>query len=227
MKPKILVSFLTGVERTNWVNPDLTLNLINMSKDQRFDVNFFPVRDCRPWESARNMTIIAARQINADWLVSFDNDTFIPQGNVLDVLAAAGKNQDVIGLAYGVGADSGQYRLFPTVNHGKTDGVFREEETVGGGVLMVRNTTWQKIPKGPWFRWQHADNEALAPGPGVCGEDNYFCRLVRQHGLQVWSHREMLAGHYRTTDLTGMISHLAQLSSGRPSAGLLPATVKL
>jgi hypothetical protein len=203
-KPKVLVCFLTGIERHNWINPDLSLNLIRMVKDSRFDVNYFPVRDCRPWESARNMTIVAARQINADWLISFDNDNFVPgEFNPLDIIAAAGEDKHVIGLQSGVG-NGEEYKIFPYTNHGAADGPFREEECVGGGVLMVRKTVWQKIKRGPWFRWQHVDSETLAPAPGVRGEDGYFCHLARQHGFKVWTHQH-LAGHYRTVDLTGMV----------------------
>jgi hypothetical protein len=210
-KPKVLVCVLTGVERHNWISPDLSLNLIRMVKDMRFDVNYFPVRDCRPWESARNMTITAARQINADWLLSFDNDNFVPgQFNPLDIIAAAGEDKHVIGLPYGIG-NTEEYTIFPNTAHGACDGPFREEVSVAGGVLMVRNSVWQKIRRGPWFRWQHVESETLAPAPGVFGEDVFFCQLVRQHGMKVWSYQPQAAGHYRTTDLTGMVCSMSQL----------------
>jgi len=210
-KPKVLVCVLTGVERHNWINPALSGHLMRMARDTRFDVDYFPVQDCRPVESARNMTVSAARQLNADWLLSFDNDNFLPgQVNPLDIIAAAGEDKHVIGLSYGVG-NTEEYKIFPAANHHSTDGAFREVECVGGGVLMVRNTVWQRIKKGPWFRWQHVESETLAPAPGVRGEDGYFCHLVRQHGIKVWTHREMLAGHYRTTDLTGMVCTMSQL----------------
>lgn len=210
---KVLVCVLTGVERHNWINPDLSMNLIRMVRDPRFDVNYYPVHDARPWETARNMTIVAARQINAEWLISFDNDNFVPGNfNPLDIIAAAGEDKHVIGLPYGMGADSGQYGIFPGPNHGAKDGPFQQEaEFVGGGVLMVRNTVWQKIKKGPWFRWQHAESETLAPVQGVSkSEEAYFCHLVRQHGFKVWTH-ERLAGHYRTGDITGLAYTMSQI----------------
>lgn len=215
-KPKVLACLLTGLERTNWVNPDLVLNLMTMWKDTRFEVHFFPVRDARPWEAARNMTILGARQCGADWMVSFDNDNFV-HGNPLDIIASAGEDKHVIGLTYGVGGGRledgrAQYALFPNEAHGASDGTFREEESVAGGVLMVNRRVWEAIPRGPWFRWQHANNETLDPRErGACGEDVFFSRLVRQHGFKVWSHTEQLAGHYRTTDITGMVCTMAQL----------------
>ncbi len=210
-KPKILVCVLTGIERHNWINSDLMLNLIAMARDQRFDVSFYPVRDCRPWEGARNMTVQAAKQINAEWLISFDNDNFYPgSGTPLDVIAAAGADKHVIGLPSAFCADGG-YRMIPYKDHGPRDGQFRQESAVGGSCLMIRNTVWKTIPKGPYFRWVHAESETLAPVEGVTlPEDIYFCELVKKHGFKVWSH-ERLAGHYRTTDITGLVCTLSQM----------------
>jgi hypothetical protein len=213
-KPKVLVCVLTGIDRHNWINPDLSLNLIRMVKDPRFDVNYYPVRDCRPWESARNMTIAGARQINADWLISFDNDNFIPGDfNPLDIIVAAGDSKHVIGLPVGVG-NGEHYNIFPKGEHGPCDGPFREEAVIGGAVLMIRNTVWQKV-KGPWFRWQHVESETLAPAPGTLSEDGYFCQLVRRHGFKVWTYQKHCAGHYHTADLTGMVSTMSQLQGRR------------
>lgn len=77
---KVLITVLSGIERHQWINPNLSLMLFNMARDTRFDVNYGPTRDMRPWEAARNLTIQAARQTSADWLVSFDNDNF-PMSN--------------------------------------------------------------------------------------------------------------------------------------------------
>jgi len=216
-KPKVLVCVLTGIERHNWISPDLSLNLFQMFRDPRFDVSYFPVRDCRPWEGARNMTICAARQMNADVLLSIDNDNWFPgpdgkPGNPLDIIAAAGPNQDVIGLSYGVGAEGSKYSLFPPSRGGAGASPFREVPEVAGGLLFVRNTVWQKIPRGPWFRWVHADNELLSPDKGSLGEDVYFCRLARQHGLKVWTHQRT-AAHYRTTDITRLAEKVSEPSN--------------
>jgi|SRR5579872_2766221 len=214
-KPKVLIAVLTGAERSNWVNPDLTLTLVRMVKDPRFDVNYFPVRDARPWETARNITIVAARQINADWLISFDNDNFVPEpANPLDIIATAGKEHHIVGLTYGVPTDNHSYRLFPGEPRANS-GPFKEADFVGCGVLMVRNTVWQRVPNGPWFRWQHADNadnEVLSPDKGAVGEDVYFCRLARQHGLKIWTHAQ-LAAHYRTVEVTSLALTLSTLSN--------------
>lgn len=222
-KPKILCAVLTGIERTNWINPDLSLALITMARDPRFDFNYYPVRDCRPFETARNMTIKAAKQIAADWLISFDNDNY-PMCNPLDVIAEAGPEQrGVIGLTYAIGNLEQGYRMYPDAAHGAVRGSFREEDSVAGGCLMIHRTIWEQI-KAPWFKWQHApDSETLAPENGrTCGEDVYFCRLAREHGFKIWTHRN-IAAHYRTTNLTAISCTLAQLSQQAQAAQHAPA----
>jgi hypothetical protein len=212
-KPKILVAVLTGAERQNWINPDLTRNLMRMARDTRFDVDYFPVHDCRPWEVARNLTISTARQLKADWVISFDNDNFLPGDvNPLDIIATAGEDQHVIGLTYGMrSADESHVCCVFPGSRGKSDGAFHEVQGLGGGVLMVRNTVWQKIPKGPWFRWVHQENEIQE---GEYGEDMYFCQLAQQNGFKLWTCDQM-AGHYRTMDITKLFVQTAQIGKAR------------
>ena len=207
-KPKVLVTVLSGSERHAWTNPDLLLNCVAMAVDPRFEVLFYPVRDARPWDHARNLTIIAARKLKADWLVSFDNDAFYRgPGTPLDILANAGK-RDIIGLPYAM-TDGQTLQMMPKVVRGPNEGQFRREHFVGGGVLMVRNTVWKTISKGPWFRWVHAESESLEPADGSRSEECFFCDVARQHGLTVWSH-ERLAGHYRNCDITSMYTALSR-----------------
>jgi hypothetical protein len=213
MKPKVVVCVLTGLERESWINPELAVNLITMVRDPRFEVVYYPVQDVRPRETARNVTVVTARQNNADWLISFDNDNFT-HCNPLDVIAEAGPNQHIIGLTYAIVAGktgiaaAPEYKLLPDRIYAD-DGAFSEVEFVSGGCLMVRNTVWKKIPTGPWFRRLLAENELLAPQR--CSEDAYFCALARQQGFKVWTHTQQLAGHYRTTDVTGMVCSIARV----------------
>ena len=215
-KPKILVCVLCGIERANWINPDLMMNVLEMQRDSRFEVNWFPIRDVRPWEAARNMSIHGARTIHADWLISFDNDNFV-KGNPLDIIAEAGPDKHVVGLTCGVGGqvDAG-YHLFPNTDSycGTTDGVFREVKHVGGPVLMISRAVWERIPQGPWFQFLYKPgNELHLTQPGeFISEDVWFCQLARRHGFKVWTHTKILAGHYRTTDITGMTCTLSQLT---------------
>ncbi len=212
-KQKVLLAVLCGPERGDWINPELSGNIYRMARDSRFDVIYVPIRGMRPWDAARNLTLSLARDNGVDWLLSFDNDNFIPpQQNQtpLDVLSSADSNQHhVIGLTCGIGSWESGYKFFPPVQPCASP--FREVEAVGGGVLMVHKTVWREIPKGPWFRWQYGDNELLTPENGGVGEDVYFSRLVRKHGLRVWTHTQIAAGHYKTTDVSGLTATLAQM----------------
>jgi hypothetical protein len=204
MRPKVLITLLTGTERQNWINPELSLQLFNLGRDPRFDVEVANVKDAHPVEVARNHTIKLARDHKFDWLVSFDNDNFMLQGSPLDIIAAAGARQSVIGLTYGTKAREAVFNIFPPpACGGQIEGPFQEVPAVAGGVLIIHRKVWETIPTGPWFRWHYGADETLKDNG--CGEDIWFCHLVRKHGFAVWTHRELLAGHFRSVDLTGMI----------------------
>lgn len=213
MKPKVLVCVLTGAERTNWINPSLFLNLVRMLSDPRFELFFYPVHDARPWEFARNHAMDKARSMDADWLIMFDNDNFV-YGNILDVVAEA-FDKEIIGLTSAIGTAAfgtrpQTYTLCPSpLKHAEADGDFVRVEGVGAGALIIHRSVWKKIPRGPWFRWQHADNELLAFDPDkTIGEDFYFCQLAGENGIRTWTHARVLAGHYRTADFTTMATAL-------------------
>jgi hypothetical protein len=220
-KPKVLVCLLTGTERSDWINPELVYTLIAMSHDPRFHVEITAVKGARPFDMARNQTVKFAREKKVDWLVSLDNDNWTKGFTPLDIIAAAGPRQHVIGLRYGTAQDGG-YGMFPSSNPNPvTDGPFEEVQSVAGGVLMVNRAVWEKISRGPWFKWQHGKNETLDnSNGGGYGEDLAFCHLVRSHGFKVWTHSQAPAGHYKTIDATGMVHTLALLAQG--SAGEQP-----
>jgi hypothetical protein len=212
-KPKVLVCVLCGTERQHWINPELSQMLFKMGRDPRFDVEVATIKDAAPVEVARNHTIKIARDHHFDWLVSFDADNFMPSGTPLDIIADCASKRSVIGLTYGTQKHQSAYTLFPPDECRTTiEGQFAEVPSVGGGVLIVNKKVWEKIPTGPWFRWEHGNGEeTLDRGAGGRGEDVYFCELVRKNGFRVWTHRTLLAGHYRTTDLTGMVCTMAQM----------------
>jgi hypothetical protein len=209
-KPKVLICVLTGTERQQWPNPDLSLYLTQAAKDPRFEVCLSMVRDRRNYDCARNTTIHLARQISADFLVSFDND-IVPYVSPLDVIVKAGEDKQVIGMLYGIGSTGhgAGYRMFPpdVSVTAATAPEFQEAEVVGGGCLIIHRSVWEKIPRGPWFRWVPDLNELLAPGPGFMAEDVYFCERVHQYGIKVWAYQ--FAGHYRTMDVTAVVGTLA------------------
>jgi hypothetical protein len=140
----------------------------------------------------------------------------------LDVLAQAnGERQNVIGLNYAHGSQStGEYALFPDHGHGAADGPFREVQSTASGVLFIHRSVWQKISP-PWFKWEIPSNPLLAPEKNS-GEDMYFSALCRKHGLRIWTHQQ-LAGHYKSTDITGMVQTISELNRRAQAAQRTPA----
>jgi hypothetical protein len=169
-------------------------------------------------EYARNFCISLARQFDVDWLIQCDNDNFW-HGNLFDVLATADPEKHAVwGLTSGImayGLEGSHYELFPNLTkiQSKPEGKFLEKPCVGGGVLAIHKTVWQKLPKGPWFVREHGDNELLEPNDKTgCSEDVYFSRLVRKHGMRVWTCTHFLSGHYHTDDATAVTLTLEQLN---------------
>jgi glycosyltransferase involved in cell wall biosynthesis len=219
-KIKVLIAPLVGLERHNWINPDLAMNLVTMAGDPRFETIFEPIRDRRPVEVARNCAIVAARDANADWCLQLDNDCFSLPGTALDVIATADPNRhSIIGLTSAFGGvnpakKEAQFTLIPSGKPIAQEGRFLEVSVVGGAALAIHRTVWERI-KGPWFRWEHGtDNETLAfELKNGCTEDISFCRLAKKNGFKIWTHEMQLCGHYRNADLLSLTTTLAFLNN--------------
>jgi hypothetical protein len=228
-KPRVLICTLTGSERWQWICPEQNQMIFAMARDTRFAVDMATVKAV-PHEVARNHTIKIARDNGFDWMVSLDNDNFMPQGTPLDIIHQATKSQDVIGLTYGVSVApsapngvTGAFQFFPPPEcHGRADGPFREVPEVGGGILIVNRRVWERLNTGPWFQWcPGTGTETLDRGEGGCGEDVAFCKLVRERGLSVWTHAGLLAGHHKTVDLTAMVTTFAHLTQKAAAWGTI------
>jgi hypothetical protein len=100
-KPHVLITVLCGIERQNWINPQLCTQLINMNRDSRFTVETEWMVDARPIYYARNVCVSQARAQQADWNIQIDNDMMLPF-NPLDILQEATARQDIISLSAGV-----------------------------------------------------------------------------------------------------------------------------
>lgn len=198
-KSKVLIAPMCGLERSGWLNPTLITSLVAMSRDSRFDVEIELALGLSPVDYARNTCVVAARAKQATWLWMVDNDQTLPQCNPLDILAEAGPQVDVIGLSTGISKDAGRsFQLNCDFIPGMADGNFMGVSKVGGGVLILRNTVWSRLPKGPWFRTVQNDDELRSVKQG---EDLFFCDIARAAGLRLWTHRAG-CGHLKTTDIT-------------------------
>lgn len=62
----------------------------------------------------------------------------------------------------------------------------------GGGLLLLKATVFQNLPK-PWFHLEYNDEDG-----SIVGEDVYFCRLLGEHGWDVFIDH----------DLSKMVCHM-------------------
>ncbi len=208
-KPHVLVLCLAGQERRDWINPSLVMTLIRMSHDARFQVDIGTM-DHKPVSFARNMCFRQARSTpGLDWLMMLDSDN-VPRGNPLDVIAAATPAHHIIGLPYGCHVFEGQRRAYRLAAESSQGAYIRPQDFtspdgflavpwVATGVMMIRSEVWTAM-QGPCFAFTYANDDVATP---ICGEDVSFCRLARSAGFKVWTHRQ-LAGHLKTTDITGI-----------------------
>jgi len=201
---QVLILTLGSNERTGWTNPDLVLRLIDAGRDPRFQCVFGDVRDYRPHDYARNIATVQARDLKVDWLIQVDNDC-APNCRLLDVIAHAPADASVVGQPYAVRNSRESIFVFPQPTGARS--AYAEAEAVGGGMLAIRSTVWQTIPRGPWFTWQY--KEGSETRECECGEDVAFCRLVRQSGMKVYVYQQ-LAAHYHTVDLSAVACVIAK-----------------
>lgn len=203
VKPRILVALLCGLDRTGWINPDLALMLITMGRDARFECDFAKILDARPHEFARNIALATARDGNYSWLCSLDNDN-CPTISPLDVIAAAPADCDVCGVRYAIREGRDGAKFFPEA---EPTAPYSEVREVAGGVLMIRNSVWKKVPRGPWFSWQFLPgSETLET---AMGEDVWFSAFVRSKGLKIYCHQTP-AGHLKVLDVTAIAQKAAK-----------------
>lgn len=221
MRPKVAIFILCSTERTGWINPYLCLSLIRLQQDSRLDVNFGMIIDKTPVEHARNLCISNARARGADVCVQIDNDMTLPSDFAGILHAALTTGKAVVSLRCGT-IPAEDPKMIPE-DDGEPDGNFRKTGRGGGGVLIISSEVWRIIPNGPWFRWLANEDETLSRH---CSEDYFFCHLVQNNGLTVWTHRAE-AGHLKTSDATRWISRVIHLqneiakSEGREMPGFV------
>lgn len=200
-RPKALITPLCGIERTGWLNPMLAMSLIEASHNSHFDVVIEPAFALSPVDYARNVCVSAARDRGFDWLLMVDNDQTLPPFplDVLTILTSAGPQQNVVGFACGISLDGGKsYIRNSEIIPGVADGSFMAVSRIGAGVMAIHRSVWQAIPKGPWFRTLHNEDELLSVKQS---EDLFFCDLAKAAGLKLWMAR-VGAGHLKTVNLT-------------------------
>ena len=188
---KVLIAVLCGPERNGWINPQLCDTLLRMSRSQHFAVTVEFIFGSHGVDRARNVAIDKAREQNADFLIQIDNDMTCT--DPLAILAEADALAlDIVAVSAGISKGEGSYQ--PNVDlAGERRGNFMRVSNAGAGVLILRSSVWQKMPKAPLFLYT-----------AEVGEDVYFCRLAQGLGFTIWTHAS-LAGHLKTVDISSLL----------------------
>lgn len=145
---------------------------------------------------ARNREMLLTDAVKGEYthLMFIDCDVMFPPDGIERLIA---REKDLIGAAYNlrnmmqpgtvevqrISAVKllGGKRRFPTM-----DAPFRCD-TVPTGFMLVRLEPFLNIER-PWFETAWTDE-------GFMGEDTYFCRRAREHGIDVWCDPTIPVGH--------------------------------
>lgn len=199
-----MVAVLTGEERQNWINPNLSLVLMALAFDGRFRMSYLTIHSMYPVSAARNQAVREAISRDADWLVMIDND-IVPPFELADALVQAPFIGDIIALPYFVILDGN--RLLLCVGN------------LDGG--MMKPLALDELPKGGWTRIEMAGTGCMAISRKVLSrmeqpvfeiitdavegqkmsEDLVFTRRATKEGFTIWTNPDLMCGHYRTCDL--------------------------
>jgi GT2 family glycosyltransferase len=127
------------------------------------------------------------------WLLFVDSDMTPPPDTIRRLLA---HQKDIVGALYYLRRPDDDGRFPPAAlglvgPDGRTlavpiDGGVHEVSVVATGCLLIRRHVLEAVP-GPWFV---ANQQDIA-------EDEYFCRLARAAGFQIYLDTGCVAGHMR------------------------------
>jgi len=211
-KLRVLVTVLSSIERTGWVNPFLAQNLITMSHDMRYHVAVEMVVDKFPVDYARNVCISMARERKSEFLLMIDCDQSF-ESNPLDILSD-GLEKDIISLpcmqGYSPSAEHPFIPNFRVLDHPEVDGAFCTVKKAGTGSMFISHRVWEGM-RGPWFRWTYLESSELHESVPNAGEDFDFCERARSAGFKVWVHSRAIS-HWKTSEVTrlGMYTKASQ-----------------
>lgn len=151
---------------------------------------------------ARIKACEAAQKYKAEWLLMVDSDTVPPQDALANMLE---HNVDVcIGYYQHKRRPPGETCLWKFGSWASRymakelhslDAMGTHKLRVQGGGLgcaLVRVAALERLPR-PWFRW------VVEPDGTETGEDVYFCKQCRNHGIEVYADTRVACGHVFST----------------------------
>lgn len=145
----------------------------------------------------RNLdTAEAAVGYRFDWTLWLDSDMKFPPGTAEALIA---HDKDIVGATYR--RRSAPYEMLGRPMSGTSGlvavGSLAEAEALPTGVLLVRRSVYDKLPKPTW-------RVEINDGINEKGEDILFCEEARKAGYRIWL----------DTELTKRCAHLAELELG-------------
>lgn len=185
------------------------LDLVNYSQDD-FHI-IVPERGYTIAEN-RSHSVIQAMKNGSDYLFFVDDDMIFPKDTLEKLMVhtkeVVGVNSpkkelvEIVGTNYTVRGSIGN----TTVGLLDKDGGYKDPGKypgfemelpkelfkayfVGTGVMLIDMKVFEKLEK-PYFKHEMNDE-----GLVICGEDGYFCKKVRQAGIDVWCDPTIKIGH--------------------------------
>ena len=77
-----------------------------------------------------------------------------------------------------------------------------EVDVIGHGCILISREVFERVP-APWWTYEYPDCSDVKAQWKFASDDMYFCRLMREHGIQMWC------------DMSLTSPHLGQLYIGR------------
>lgn len=153
----------------------------------------------RGYDCAKARNEIAKRAKEYDYVLMVDSDIILPNNALVSMLSA---NVDVcLGVYPRKNTSTGQTEIFKLGYENFTDESNMSIDEVlehkgakvaikGGGLgcALIKSTVFNFV-KFPWFKYVQYDTG------DVLSEDNYFCCLVRNAGLNIVVDTHVLCGH--------------------------------
>ena len=188
------------------ITPDTFKSIYDLDRcGNELAFDFVRGYDCA---AARNNIAQLALNMNADYILSVDNDMKIPRDCLKNML------EDNVDVCLGYYAHrNAENRYDGRVNICKDDGEFnythmytgtelrilREKGCYkiavhGGGMgcALIRTDVFRRL-QYPWYAWVNY------PDRGVLSEDLYFCEQCRINGIKIYTDTRVLCGHlFRT-----------------------------
>lgn len=181
------------------VRPKTVASLLEMVAHSKHDYHILVAERGYTIAENRNYCVIQAQRNKSDYLLFIDDDMTFP-ADTLDRLLAHKKE------VVGVNSYSRCLPLSSTVGLMDKNGEYMHPERhfewetkiptelfrcyfVGAGILLIDMSVFEKI-KSPYFKFT-TDKK----GQVVHGEDGYFCKQVKEAGIDIWCDPTLPIGH--------------------------------